>query len=36
LFFYVGHVILPIFYILGILIVNPVSKIVWKNAQKQE
>jgi len=33
---YVGHVILPIFYILGILIVNPVSKIVWKNVQKQE
>ena len=33
---YVGHVILPIFYILGILIVNPVSKIVWKDVQKQE
>ena len=30
---YVGHVILPIFYILGILIVNPVSKIVWKDVQ---
>ena len=33
---YVGHVILPVFYILGILIVNPVSKIVWKDVQKQE
>jgi len=33
---YVGHVILPIFYILGIVIVNPVSKIVWKNVHKEE
>ena len=31
---YVGHVILPIFYILGILILN--FKIVWKDVQKQE
>ena len=34
--FYLGHIILPVFYILGIILVNPLSKMIWKVKKQEE
>ena len=33
---YIGHVILPLFYIIGVTIVKPISKMIWKDDNKRE
>ena len=33
---YIGHVILPLFYIIGVTIVKPISKMIWTDDNKRE